>query len=277
MSSVLCHQWKLEGQHDAYIKILQINRPEKAGAMNAEILDALYQHLIETDAHCRALVLISSGKHFSAGADLNWMKESSKLSKEQNLEDAKKLDLLFSSLVNTPCPTISVVQGACYGGAVGLAAASDIVLCETKSRFCLSEVKIGLLPAVIYPYLERVLEPRVLSDWSLTARVVEAQEAKSGGLVTEVVQKEELDEALIQKLNLLLAACGERQTELKQMQRDLLSTKSIKETTTEYIANARMSESGQEGLTAFFEKKSPSWKMQLGDQLQKDLRELLKS
>jgi len=247
--------------------------------MNAEVLDDLYTNLKDIDQNCRALLLISSGKHFSAGADLSWMKESAKLSKEQNLEDAKKLDLLFSTFLNVHCPTLSVVQGACYGGAVGLAAASDIVIAESKSRFCLSEVKIGLLPAVIYPYLERVVEPRVLYDWSLTAKVVDAQEARSGGLVTEVVSKEKLSDAVIQKLNELLAACGDRQVELKQMTKEISvqGSNEARKTTTEYIAKARMSESGQEGLTAFFEKRSPSWKMQLGEQMKIDLKELIKS
>jgi len=146
---------KIDANRDDCIGFVSISRPEVANALSAQVMQELTDHLavLSSTPHLRAVILRGKGKHFSAGADLNWMKASAALTKSENEVDARKLAFLFESLYQLSVPTIAVVSGAAYGGAVGLTAACDFAIATTSAKFCLSEVKLGLLPAVILPYL----------------------------------------------------------------------------------------------------------------------------
>ncbi|MCX6129718.1 MAG: enoyl-CoA hydratase-related protein [Proteobacteria bacterium] len=245
---------------------LVINRQESANAFNGELLVQL-QHLIKevaANSKVRVLLLQGHGKHFSAGADLHWMKSSAQLDKAGNLLEAEKLMSMFEALVGLKIPTIAVVKGAAYGGAVGLIAACDYALALDNARFCLSEVKIGLLPAVILPYLGRKMQPGLLRRAILTGDVFSAEEALAMGLVQKLCSSTKMEVLLQEEINLLLAASPEAQSSSKQLF-DLVSRRTWQQgpETVEAIAKIRVSRMGQQGLGAFFQKCDPPWRMRI--------------
>lgn len=251
---------------DDFVAVLTLNRPDVANALSASVITELTIHLqsVATDSHCRALVLRGNGKHFSAGADLGWMKEAAQLDYDGNVRDAEKLIALFEALANLPFPSLACVHGSAYGGAVGLAAACDIVLAVEGARFCLSEVKLGLIPAVILPYLVRKVAPGSLRHWAVSGRLIPTSEALAAGLVQRVVAASELDQALLEELNSLLQAAPEAQAAVKQLLREVIAAGAEQGPyTAAAIAKARVSLSGRTGLAAFFAKSSPSWAIQL--------------
>lgn len=241
---------------------LALNRPDAANAFNADMIRELRVH-IDTVAHtagCRALILRGRGRHFSAGADLVWMQAAARLSYEGNVEDAEQLQHLFEGLTALPMPTIALATGAVYGGAVGLIAACDIAIASRSARFCLSEVKLGLLPAVILPYLARKMRPGQLRRHALSARIFSASEALEFGLVESLCDESELEETLRLELETLLQGGLEAQTALKLLHQEVVAD-SFKQgaSTTTAIAKARTSISGQAGLAAFFAKTPAPW------------------
>ena len=154
------HLLDIDGNEtEEFVASLVIDRAEKANSFSGELLVELSDYLteLEVEKNLRLLLIQGSGKHFSAGADLSWMKESAQLSLSENIEESKKLTKLFELVANFPKPVISICKGAIYGGAVGLVAASDYALAKENTRLCLSEARIGLIPAVILPYLSRKL------------------------------------------------------------------------------------------------------------------------
>ncbi len=257
---------KIDANRPDSIGILSIARPDAANAFSAAVMQELTDHLakLKTTAHLRAVVLRGKGKHFSAGADLNWMKASAALSKPENEADARKLTLLFESLYQLPVPTIAAVTGAAYGGAVGLTAACDYAVATTSAKFCLSEVKLGLLPAVILPYLARKISSGQLRRLSLSARVFNANEALNVGLVQRVCADTELEQVLKDEISQILSCSPEAQKELKILQHKLmLKSFAQNEDTVEAIAKIRTSDSAQAGLKAFFEETATPWNIQL--------------
>ena len=248
------------------VAVLSIARPEVANAFSAEVMQELTDHLaaLKTTPHLRTVILRGKGKHFSAGADLNWMKASAALSKSENEIDARKLTLLFESLYNLPVPTIAAVTGAAYGGAVGLTAACDYAVATTGAKFCLSEVKLGLLPAVILPYLARKISCGHLRRLSLSAKVFNAQDAQAVGLVQRICEETELEKVLKEEISQILTCSPEAQKELKILQHKLmLKSFEQNEDTVQAIAKIRTSSSAQTGLKAFFEKSESPWNIQL--------------
>lgn len=247
---------------DDQIAILAINRPEAANSFNAAVIRDLVLHLKELAAMktVRAVVLRGAGAHFSAGADLNWMKDSAQLSYEQNVKDARSLIELFEALANLPQPTVAAVHGSAFGGAVGLTACCDIAIAAESAVFSLSEVKLGLMPAVIVPYLMRKMTPGGLKRHALTGRRFSAAEAQEMGLIERLVPTADLMAAVRDELDLLLQGSAEAQCKLKtlfdQTQSDGLRQHAR---TAEAIATVRTSRAGQAGLAAFFEKKAPPW------------------
>ncbi|OMH37607.1 enoyl-CoA hydratase/isomerase family protein [Motiliproteus sp. MSK22-1] len=247
------------------IATLCLNRPEVHNAFDDEVISLLIAHLetLKNDPTIRALVLRSNGKNFSAGADLNWMRSMAKNNHQENIEDAGRLALLMKSLNELPKPSIALVQGAAYGGAVGLAACCDIVVACEASSFCLSEVKIGLVPAVISPYVVRAIGERQSRRYFLTAEAFSSSQAQAFGLIHEVVSDQEhLDEARERLLKPLLNNSPQAVTAAK----DLVFAVSQKEIdtqviddTAERIAGIRVSSEGQEGLNAFLNKRKPNW------------------
>ncbi|MGQ7244887.1 enoyl-CoA hydratase-related protein [Salinicola sp. V024] len=246
---------------------LTLDRPAVHNAFDDALIGVLNAHLERLHAlaerdEVRLVVLASDGKHFSAGADLNGMKRMVDFSFDDNLEDARELARLMQQLDALPCPTLCRVQGAAYGGAVGLAACCDVVIASDKAKFCLSEVRIGLSPAVISPYVQRAIGPRQMRRYALTAEVIDATTAQVWGLVHEVTDGEALDARIDRMINRLLAASPQAQRATKallaRVARDPDSDATV-EATCRTISELRVSREGQEGLAAFFDKRPPAW------------------
>jgi methylglutaconyl-CoA hydratase len=240
---------------------LELNRPEQANAFSSQMMEEITKHALDvaqaTDV--RALVMSGHGKHFSAGADLNWMQASAKLSYEENVTDATQLRSMFESIANLPIPKIAAVRGATYGGAVGLVACCDFAIATESARFCLSEAKLGLLPAVIAPYLLRKMSPGHLRRLALTSRVFDAKEAKEAGLI-EVIATGELDDAVKTELNSLLACGPEAQRAIHKLLNHLRDHAARQgDETVAAISKARTSPEGQSGLASFFTKTNAPW------------------
>lgn len=244
---------------------LTLNRPEVHNAfddaMIAQIIDAL--ETTDHDPQVRALVLRANGKSFSAGADLAWMKRMAQNSHQQNLEDAGQLARLMERLNNHSKPTLALVQGAAYGGAVGLAACCNIVIAMRDARFCLSEVRIGLIPAVISPYVVRAIGERQARRYFVTAEPFDATTAQQFGLVHELADSEaqlsEIGSALLSHLRRNSPqAIAEAKRLIHAVSQKPIDTVVIDDTARR-IADIRVSDEGQEGLSAFLNKRQPSW------------------
>ncbi|CUA83037.1 enoyl-CoA hydratase-related protein [Pseudidiomarina woesei] len=246
-----------------HVAWLTLNRPEVHNAfddrMIAELLDALAA--VRNNNQVRVLVLRSEGKNFSAGADLGWMRSMAAKDYDENIADAAELSRLMQELDELPQPTIALVQGAAFGGAVGLAACCDIALATPASSFCLSEVKIGLIPAVISPYVMRAMGTRQARRYMLTAERFSAEEALRIGLVHDIAEDlqqaaQPLIEALIN--NSPAAVTAAKSLAMAVDQQPLNAN--TRQLTIERIAEIRVSAEGQEGLSAFLEKRAPNWK-----------------
>ncbi|WP_207063588.1 enoyl-CoA hydratase/isomerase family protein [Motiliproteus sp. SC1-56] len=252
-------------QDDRGVATLTLNRPEVHNAFDDAIIAALIQHLeaVAENPEVRVLVLRSEGKNFSAGADLNWMRRMAENSFDDNMVDARGLARLMQLLNDLPQPTIALVQGAAFGGAVGLAACCDMVVATHASRFCLSEVKIGLIPAVISPYVVRAIGERQARRYFLTAETFDADLAQHWGLVHQVVaETAQLDAAAEALIAQLLGNSPQAIAQAKQLI-DAVANRptdaAVIEDTARRIAEIRVSAEGQEGLSAFLNKRKPSW------------------
>ncbi len=245
-------------QRNSYIHI-KLNRPDSKNAMNPELIQELTQYFrdLNKQSHIRFVVLSGEGSSFCSGADLNWMKQSLHLSQEENKQDAKKLDSLFSSMVECPLPILSFVHGAVYGGALGLLAASDIVVSSSGTKFCFSEVRLGIAPAVISAYILKKCSPSLVSPWMLSGKEFSESEAKSMGLVTDIAPSPTDWVASLEMAGpMALRALKAHINQWAVMPKVEFHERSI-----ELIANLRVSQEGQEGLSSFFEKRSPSWRV----------------
>lgn len=242
-----------------------MDRPDLHNAFDEALIDQLitaFEGLAASDV-ARVVVLRGEGKSFSAGADLNWMRRMSGYSHEENLNDAQTLAHLLTVIATCPKPVIAAVQGAAFGGGVGLAAACDIAIGSERALFSLSEVKLGLIPSVISPYVIRAIGPRQASRYMLTAERFDAQEACRIGLLHKVVGADELDGAVGEIVEALLGnganAMGETKDLIAAVMNRSIDQAVIADTATR-IARVRASDEGKEGVTAFLEKRSPAWK-----------------
>jgi methylglutaconyl-CoA hydratase len=246
------------------IASLTLNRPNKHNAFDDSIIADLTTKLnqVASNPDVRVLILQATGKNFSAGADLGWMKRMAELDQLENEQDADKLALLMKTLNSLPVPTIARVQGASFGGAVGLVACCDIAVGASNSSFSLSEVKLGLAPATISPYVIAAIGARQCRRLFLTAERFNAATAKTLGLLHEVVEPDELDEAIEGFTTQLLANGPEAIKASKQLIQHIderpLDDHLISQTS-ELIAQLRVSQEGQAGLKAFFDKRVPYW------------------
>jgi len=244
---------------------LILNRPDVHNAFDdaliEDIIDALSN--VSNDDSVRAVIVTSTGKHFSAGADLNWMKRMATLSEEENRHDAQRLAELMHALNNLKKPTIALVDGAAYGGAVGLIACCDMAIATQRSRFCLSEVKIGLSPAVISPFVVAAIGERQARRYFLTAEVFDAQQAQQFELLHDVVEdKDALQKASENLISALLGNSPQAMDKTKQLIKQVSRgeiDQDMRDYTVNLIASIRVSEEGQEGLGSFLEKRKPSW------------------
>ncbi|MHB1303957.1 MAG: enoyl-CoA hydratase/isomerase family protein [Acidiphilium sp.] len=250
----------------AGIATIALDRPEIHNAFDDVMIEALTDALLALEANpaVRAVVLEGRGKSFSAGADLNWMRRSAGYSAEENRADAMALGRLMHVLDRLARPTLALVQGAAYGGGVGLVACCDIAIATETARFSLSEVRLGLIPAVIAPYVVAAVGQRQARRWFLTGEVVAAATAKAIGLVHEVVAPEALGEARDAVLATLRQGGPQAQAAAKTLVADVahrpVDTVLIADTAAR-IADRRASAEGREGVAAFLEKRMPSWRI----------------
>ena len=245
---------------------LTLNRPEKSNAFDDEVIADLTQAFLgaATDETVRVVVLAASGKYFSAGGDLGWMQRMAGFSDEENLADAQALAALMRAIDICPKPVLARVQGSAFAGAVGLLACCDIVISVPAAQFAITEVRLGLIPAVISPYVVRAIGVRQARRWSLTAERFSALQAKEMGLVHELAEPEQLDAVVQAQIDSLLLASPAALAEAKSLLAYVdqpLSEAVIGETAAR-IARQRASKDGREGVTAFLEKRTPSWRSQ---------------
>lgn len=249
---------------DRCVATIWLNRPECNNAFNAELINELITAFkqIATDSNIRLLVLRGKGKHFCSGGDLQWMQESIQLGYEDNLKDAQQLSELFYQLHNFPKPTLAVVQGAAFGGGIGLVACCDMAIGAHTATFCLSEVRIGLIPATISPFVARCIGNKAALSYSLTAEPFDGQRAVELGLLNQSCTTEELSVLTEKWITQLLKNSPAAQVACKQLFAEIGNgeiTPQQRLYTEQAIANIRTSPEGQEGLYAFLEKRSPSW------------------
>lgn len=246
------------------VATITLNRPNVQNAFDDELIQKFISVLdqIENDAKIRIVLLTANGKNFCAGGDLNWMKRMAKYSYEQNLADAKQLANLMYKLYTLNKPTIALVHGGAYGGGIGLIACCDIAIATSDANFCLSEVKIGLIPSVISPYVIKAIGERVAHRYFLTAENFNAQEAHHLGLIHIVVHQQELILTSEKIIKHLLHNGPQALNAAKQLIQHIANNPinaELIEETAKQIADIRISPEGQEGLSAFLEKRSPKW------------------
>lgn len=246
------------------VATVTLNNADKHNAFDDTIIATLTNtfNTIAARDDIKVVVLASIGKSFSAGADLAWMKRMANYSYEDNLKDANALAEMLYALNFLPQPTIAKIQGAAFGGAVGLASCCDIVIAADKASFCLSEVKLGLIPATISPYVVNAMGLKACRRYFQTAERFFADKAMQLGLVDEVTSLETLDSEVGKMISTLLNNAPLAVRAAKQLAFDVayqpIDQKLLKNTS-ERIATLRVSAEGQEGLGAFFEKRTPAW------------------
>jgi methylglutaconyl-CoA hydratase len=241
-----------------------LNRPDVRNAFNDSViaeLTAAFQDFAQ-DASLRAVMLAGHGKAFCAGADLNWMRAMADYSWEQNRADAQALADMLWAIHRCPVPVVGRIHGDCYAGGVGLAAVCDIVVAAQGVNFCLSEAKLGLLPATIGPYVVRALGERASQRYFVTAERFDAGVAHALGFVHECVPAEQLD-TQVQAIVAALVANGPAAVKAcKRLVQDLAGqpfTDELRADTARRIADIRASDEGKEGVQSFLHKRSPAW------------------
>jgi len=252
--------------HQGPVGIVTLNRPERHNAFDDALIAELTETLraMEADASVRVVVLSAAGASFSAGADLHWMKRMAGFSREENVRDAMGLAALMRTLAHLAKPTVARVQGAAYGGGVGLVACCDIAVALQGATFSFSEAKLGLIPAVISPYIIAAIGERAARRYFLTAERFEAAEAWRLGLVHELASSPaDLDEKVGDIVEALLACGPQAQRESKELIRAVAHRpvmSDVIQDTAERIAKVRASPEGREGVAAFLEKRTPAFK-----------------
>ena len=247
-----------------HVATVTLNRPEIRNAFNDEMigeLSAVFQQLAEDDK-VRVIVLAAAGKAFCAGADLNWMRAMADYSYDENLADADKLAQMLKTIYECPKPTIAAIQGDVYAGGMGLVAICDIAIAVKIANFCLSEVRLGLAPATISPYVIRALGARASQRYFLSAEVFDSEKAQQLGFIHERVSEEVLDDtvaALAAKMvNNSPDAVKTCKTLLHKIAGESITDALIADTV-KGIADIRASEQGKEGVQAFLQKRKPDW------------------
>ncbi|MBK4738292.1 enoyl-CoA hydratase/isomerase family protein [Noviherbaspirillum pedocola] len=254
----------LQLTQDGAVTTVWLNRPEVRNAFNEAAIAEITEVFEKLDAtqDVRAVVLAAHGVSFCAGADLNWMRKMAGYSREENLADAAQLARMLKTIHRCRRPVVARVQGDCYAGGMGLAAACDIVVAAEGVNFCLSEVRLGLIPATISPYVIRAIGESAARRYFLTAERIPAQEAYRIGLAHEVVPADRLDATVGGILKSLLAASPNAVSEAKRLVRDVAGAKlddALIDDTVTRIADIRASQEGREGVQSFLEKRRPNW------------------
>lgn len=254
----------LQHHHSGPVAWLRLHRPDLHNAFDADLIDTLTAALvaISEDASIRVVVLEGAGPSFSAGADLNWMRGMAAATEAENRADALALARLMRTLDELQRPTIARVHGAAFGGGVGLIACCDIAIGVPEAKFGLTESKLGLLPAVISPYVIAAIGARQARRWFATAEIFDAAEALRIGLLHAVVPANELDAAVQRQIDLLLKAGPYASSHAKTLVRRVdgeTDRNRVDQDNADLIARLRVSREGQEGLSAFLDKRKPGW------------------
>jgi len=254
----------LDIQRAAGVTEIRMNRPEKHNAFDETLIAELTAAFaaVSTDDTVRVVILSAAGQSFSAGADLGWMKRMADQPREANERDSMAFADLMSAIDTCPKPVLGLVQGAAFGGGVGLTACCDIVIASEAASFSLSEVRLGLIPAVISPYVAAAIGPRACRRYFLTAERFDAATARELGLVHEVVPAAELDAARDRMLGHLLKGGPQALRAAKELVTRVANAKideALLRDTARRIAEARASAEGKEGVAAFLEKRKPNW------------------
>lgn len=247
-----------------FVATITLNRADKRNAFNDEVIDELTK-AFDYVGRCndvRAVVLAANGKSFCAGADLNWMRAMADYSYEENLNDANHLAQMLKTIYDCPKPTIAKVQGDVYAGGMGLVAACDIAVAVDVANFCLSEVRLGLIPATISPYVIRAMGARASHRYFLTAEVFDAKEALQIGFVHKLSCADTLDESVNSIIKHLLNASPNAVKQCKKLVQNVaysqLDLELISQTVAG-IADIRASFEGKEGVQSFLQKRKPNW------------------
>ncbi|RZT05546.1 methylglutaconyl-CoA hydratase [Duganella sp. CF402] len=247
-----------------HIATVTLNRPDVRNAFNETTIAEIKQAFSELgdDAALRAIVLAANGPAFCAGADLNWMKKMAGYTHAENHADALQLAEMLRTIYLCPKPVVAKVQGDCYAGGMGLAAACDIIVAVEEANFCLSEVKLGLIPATISPYVIKAMGENAARRYFLTAERFGAQEALRIGFVHEVVSAEALDAKVAEIVKALVNNSPNAVQHAKVLVREVVGQEvndALLADTAERIAHIRASDQGREGVASFLEKRKPAW------------------
>lgn len=245
---------------------ITLNRPDKHNAFDAELISMILDILREcnSDPRVRVVVLTGAGESFSSGADLNWMRTAAQVSDEEGLDDALGLAELLSLLNRLTKPTLAAVNGPAYGGGLGLIASCDIAIATTTAKFALSEVRLGLIPAIISPYVIEAMGTRAARRYFLSGEPLGAEPARAVGLVHQVVKPDQLEQAVRKQVGFLLKGGPDALRECKELialvgGADESIQHTVERRTAEIIAHIRLSDEAREGIGAFLEKRPADW------------------
>jgi methylglutaconyl-CoA hydratase len=246
------------------VATIWMDRPEVLNAFNEQLIDDLNDACLQldTDPSVRVVVLAGRGKHFSAGADLNWMRRAAEASEADNLADARRFARMLRTLSGLSKPTIARIQGAALGGGTGLAAACDMAVASSDAVFATSEVKFGIIPAVISPYVLRAIGPRHALRYFQSAERISAERALAIGLVNEVTPVDGLDTGVAALIEPLLAGAPSAQKAAKELIEAIRGRpidEHTLEETAQRIARQRATAEGRDGVASFLDKRSPAW------------------
>lgn len=245
------------------VTTITLNRPDVRNAFNETLIQELtdWARTVPTDGSIRTVVIQGAGSVFCAGADVQWMARMIDYSREENLADARAAGTMYSLLDSLPVPVIGRVHGAALGGGAGLAAICDIVVATNDAQFGFTETTLGILPAMISPYVVRKIGFSAAREWCLTGARFTAEQARAMGLVHEVVTSERLDVAVARYVELFRKAAPTAVAATKRLLGEVAGRRpaDVFALTTDAIASQRVSPEGQEGLRAFLEKRPPAW------------------
>jgi methylglutaconyl-CoA hydratase len=248
----------------AHVAEVWLSRPEVRNAFNDGVITELTEAFrgLGADPDLRAIVLGGRGKAFCAGADLTWMRSMAGYSWEENQADAARLAEMLWTIYSCPLPVVGRIQGDCYAGGIGLAAVCDVLIAADGLQFCLSEARLGLLPATIGPYVVKALGEQASRRYFVTAERFSAVEAKALGFVHEVVAADQLDAKVAEIVALLVANGPAAVKACKRLVQDVAGRPidaALRADTARRIADIRVSDEGREGLQSFLGKRSPAW------------------
>ncbi|MBD0254025.1 MAG: enoyl-CoA hydratase/isomerase family protein [Rubrobacter sp.] len=254
----------LNRTEDGPVSAVTLARPDSHNALNADLIGELTRCFeeISEDESVRVVVLAGEGSSFCAGADIGYMRETAGFSYEENLEDARRLAMMFWTIDECPKPVVAKVQGAAMGGGGGLVAVADVAVADSEARFAFSEVRLGIAPATIAPFVVRKIGASHARSLFATGERFDAERAREIGLVHEIASGNGLDAAVDGKVGKFLQGGPVAQATMKALLRRLETTEPMEAPglTARVISELRTGEEGQEGLAAFVEKREPRWR-----------------